>query len=123
MAQKYYILILLLSLSSIPGHFSDSAVGRKGLAGGWQAIKNANDPIIQEIGKFAVAAFNLVHNKNLVFQGVIKGETQIVAGTNFRLTISVKDMDVSMNVSINYQATVFDQPWTHTRNLTSFKPM
>ncbi|KAL1832292.1 hypothetical protein ACET3Z_001943 [Daucus carota] len=119
MALNLHILLLILSLSFIPAHFSDVAISRKAIVGGWEPIKDPKDPKIQEIAKFAVTTYNKESNKNLVYQEVLKGETQVVAGTNYRLVIAAKD-DKVLN---NYEAVVFDQPWTHTRNLSSFKKL
>ncbi|KAL8099921.1 hypothetical protein AgCh_032254 [Apium graveolens] len=117
MAPRFHILLLILSLSFIPGQFYDITVARKALVGGWKPIKNPKDPVIQEIGKFAVTTYNKDNQKNLVYQDVVKGQSQVVAGTNYQLTIAATD-----NGAVNhYEAIVFDQPWTHTRNLTSFK--
>ncbi|KAK1403142.1 Cystatin domain-containing protein [Heracleum sosnowskyi] len=116
MALKSYALLIVLFLFLISGHSSNVIVGRKGI-GGWQPISDPKDSLIQNIGKFAVTIYNKNNNKNLIYQEVIKGETQVVAGTNYRLIIAARD-DTGVN---NYQAIVFDQPWSHTRNLISFK--
>lgn len=117
MAPKFHILLLILSLSFIPAQLSDITVGRKAMVGGWKPIKNPKDPVIQEIGKFAVTTYNKDSKNNLEYQNVVKGQTQVAAGTNYRLTIVAKDKSAANH----YEAIVFDQPWTHTRNLTSFK--
>ncbi|KAI6704628.1 hypothetical protein NL676_007590 [Syzygium grande] len=44
---------------------------------------------------------------------VVKGETQVVSGTNYRLVVEVKD---GANTK-NFEALVFDQPWEHVRRL------
>ncbi|KAK1395502.1 Cysteine proteinase inhibitor 5 [Heracleum sosnowskyi] len=118
MAPKFHIFLLLLSLSFVPGQFHDITVGRKVLVGQWLPIKNPKEAIVQEIGKFAVTTYNQDNQQKLVYQNVTRGQTQVVAGTNYRLTIAAKDNGTANH----YEAIVFDQPWTHTRNLTSFKP-
>ncbi|KAH1263844.1 Tonoplast dicarboxylate transporter [Glycine max] len=50
---------------------------------------------------------------------VSKGETQVVADTNYRLVLKVKNG----STTASYQATVLEKPWLHFRNLTSFKPL
>jgi hypothetical protein len=44
---------------------------------------------------------------------VIKLSTQVVAGTNWKITYKV--------LNNRYQVVVFDQPWTNTLSVTSFK--
>ncbi|XP_059439575.1 cysteine proteinase inhibitor 1-like [Corylus avellana] len=95
-----------------------SAVGGRGaLVGGWQPIKNVNDPHVKEIGEFAVAEYNKSSKAALKFVGVVKGETQVVAGTNYRFDLEAKDGSVTKH----YEAVVWEKPWENFRNLTSFK--
>jgi hypothetical protein len=91
--------------------------GRGPLAGGWQPIKNVNDPHVKEIGEFAVAEYNKSSKTNLKFVLVVKGETQVVAGTNYRLDVAAKDGAVTKY----YEAVVWEKPWENFRSLTSFK--
>ncbi|MCD7454462.1 hypothetical protein HAX54_024901 [Datura stramonium] len=65
--------------------------GKGGLLGGWTPITDTKDRHVVEIGKFAVDQHNKESESNLVFKRVVKGETQVVAGTNYRLVISAKD--------------------------------
>lgn len=117
MALKFYTILITLFLSLISGHSFNGTFGRKGVVGGWQPISNLKDPVVQQIGKFAVTIYNKEYKKNLAYQDVIKGETQVVAGKNYRLIITARD-DTAVN---NYQAIIFDQPSSHSRNLVSFK--
>jgi Aspartic acid proteinase inhibitor len=48
---------------------------------------------------------------------VVSGETQVVAGTNYRLVIEATD--VEGNVA-QYWAVVLEKPWERFRQLTSF---
>ncbi|PRQ42202.1 putative Cystatin domain-containing protein [Rosa chinensis] len=60
----------------------------------------------------------LKKSKNkLVFQSVVKGETQVVAGENFRLVIAVKDK----SSAVKYEAVVWERLWLNSKILTSFK--
>lgn len=100
------ILAVLLSLSA-------SAAPRGPATGGWEPIENINDPHVKEIAEFAVSEYNKKSNKKLVFQSVVKGETQVVTGQNYRLVIAVKDD--------KYEAVVWERVWLHSKILTSFK--
>ncbi|KAM7498924.1 hypothetical protein LguiA_023338 [Lonicera macranthoides] len=111
-------MIFPLLVASLILNFSAVDGGRgEALAGGWQPIKDPKDPLVQEIGKFAVTEHNKEAKTNLIYESVIKGETQVVAGTNYRLIISATDGITSGR----YQAVVWDKPWEHFRKLTSFK--
>ncbi|XP_071701364.1 cysteine proteinase inhibitor 5-like [Rutidosis leptorrhynchoides] len=87
------------------------------LTGGWSPIGDVNNPKIVEIGKFAVDEHNKVDHKSLVFKKVVNGESQVVAGMNYNLTISALDGDAKND----YVALVWDKPWEKFRQLTSFK--
>lgn len=63
--------------------------------GAWQPIKDLNDPHVREIGEFAVSEHNkeVEHDQKLSLRRVVRGETQVVAGINFRLLLEVDDHD------------------------------
>ncbi|KAK4804608.1 hypothetical protein SAY86_004425 [Trapa natans] len=115
-------LILLLQVVAAVSILSAAPLaGRRGLlAGGWQPIRDVNDPYINEIAGFAVNEYNKQSRASLKLEKVLSGESQVVAGTNYRLIIAAKDNGTT---SRNYQAVVWDKPWMHFRQLTSFKPV
>lgn len=110
-AQCVYLLVLLV----LP--FMASVARTR--PGGWQPIKGANDPHIKEIGAFAVQEYDKTSNADLKFVTVVKGETQVVSGINYRLIVTAKDGSADKN----YEALVWEKPWEKFRNLTSFKPV
>ncbi|XP_030553024.1 cysteine proteinase inhibitor 1-like [Rhodamnia argentea] len=85
--------------------------------GGWQPIKNLSDPYVREIAEFAVKTHNVEANTGLLLKKVVKGETQVVAGTNYKLVVEVKDGADAKR----FEALVWDKPWEHFRRLSSFK--
>nr|DAD20296.1 TPA_asm: hypothetical protein HUJ06_021759 [Nelumbo nucifera] len=87
------------------------------LLGGWQPIQDVNDSHVQEIGQFAVTEYNKNAKTNLQFQKVVRGESQVVAGFNYRLILEA----TNKGVANNYEAVVWEQSWTNSRNLTSFR--
>lgn len=113
---RSHSLFLLLGLLLLL--VASSAKRAAPLAGGWQPIKNLNDPHVREIAEFAVAEYNKQSKVDLKLKSVVKGETQVVAGTNYRLVVSVKNGVKAEK----YEAVVWEKPWQHFRNLTSFKP-
>lgn len=64
--------------------------------GGWQPIKDLNDPHVREIGEFAVSEHNkeVEHDQKLSLRRVVRGETQVVAGINYHLLLEVDDVEV-----------------------------
>ncbi|ESW26013.1 hypothetical protein PHAVU_003G084300 [Phaseolus vulgaris] len=97
-----------------------SAVARKNIAsGGWSPIKNISDPHVTEIADYAVTEYAKRSGHKLKLEKVIKGETQVVAGVNYRLTLAATDGSSSNN----YEAIVWEKVWQHFRNLTSFTPV
>ncbi|KAI3434182.1 Cystatin domain-containing protein, partial [Psidium guajava] len=105
------VLLLLLQVSA-------AGAARTGaLVGGWQPIKNLSDPYVREIAEFAVKAHNDDAKTGLVLKKVVKGETQVVSGTNYRLVVEVEDGADTRS----FEAVVWDKPWEHFRRLSSFK--
>ncbi|XP_050369795.1 cysteine proteinase inhibitor 1-like [Argentina anserina] len=93
-----------------------AAAARGGLAGGWSPIKDTNDIHVKEIAEFAISEYNKQSGKKLELQSVLKGETQVVAGQNYRLVLAVKDK----SAAAKYQGVVYERAWEHTRKLLSF---
>ncbi|CAH8388718.1 unnamed protein product [Eruca vesicaria subsp. sativa] len=57
--------------------------------GGWSPISDVTDPLVVEIGVFAVSEYNKQSKSGLKFVTVVSGESQVVAGTNYRLLLTV----------------------------------
>ncbi|KAI6704643.1 hypothetical protein NL676_007605 [Syzygium grande] len=106
-------VLLLLKVSTA------GAARREALLGGWNPIKDLSDPFVGEIAGFAIKTHNDEAKTGLVLEKVLRGETQVVSGTNYRIIIQVKDGAETKN----FEAVVFDKSWEHVRRLTSFKPV
>ncbi|KAF8108410.1 hypothetical protein N665_0109s0035 [Sinapis alba] len=114
------IFLLLLPLLLLPLYASASA-----LVGGWRPLSDVNNPHVVEVGKFSVSEYNRQSKSGLKFVSVVSGESQVVAGTKYRLIVAVNDgVEIANDggASKNYEAIVWDQPWLKSMNLTSFKP-
>ncbi|KAK9128964.1 hypothetical protein Syun_017761 [Stephania yunnanensis] len=81
--------------------------------GGWQPVEDVKE--VEGIGRFAVVEHNKEAHTHLKFEGVLKGETQIVEGINYRLTIRA----INGELIHNYEARVFEDLKGH-KNLVSF---
>ncbi|KAF7840546.1 cysteine proteinase inhibitor 5-like [Senna tora] len=92
--------------------------GGKALVGGWTPIKDIKEPHVTEIAEFAVTEYNKRSGAKLKLEKVIKGSTQVVAGTNYRLVVAAKDESAAAK---KYEAIVWEKTWEHFMNLTSFK--
>ncbi|XVE50998.1 hypothetical protein DITRI_Ditri02bG0002200 [Diplodiscus trichospermus] len=114
MHQNSRFLILLLSLLFLPIIFSDAR--KDAVVGGWTQIENIKDPHVTEIAEFAVSEYNNQSKTSLKLVKVVKGETQVVAGTNYRLVLKATDGSATKT----YQAIVWEKPWQNFRKLTSF---
>ncbi|GJN30667.1 hypothetical protein PR202_gb18992 [Eleusine coracana subsp. coracana] len=108
--------ILLLAIAATVSAFAASAAA--GLVGGWQPIPDINDPHVQELGLWAVAEHIKVANERLQFVKVVSGEQQVVSGMNYRLVIDAMNQLVGQD--FRYDAAVYEQRWTNTRELVSF---
>lgn len=112
---RAHIILALVVLSVAAA----SAARTKALLGGWEPIKDLKAPHVKEIAEFAVSEYNKQSKGNLKFDSVLKGESQVVSGTNYRLVISVKNGKASES----YQAVVWEKTWEHFMKLTSFTPV
>ncbi|ONK59772.1 uncharacterized protein A4U43_C08F10480 [Asparagus officinalis] len=126
-----FFVVLLLSFASsilILANLSSAAKlggelkGHGTKLGGYRPIKNLSDPHLGEIGKFAVSEHNKEANTKLVFTKVIKGESQVVAGINYKLVIEAKDTTHNNKVG-RYEVIVWEKSWKKFMKLTSFKPV
>ena len=115
MAKPLLLLALLAATLAVA-----AALGGHGpMDGGWSPIPDMKDPYIQELGGWAVAQHRRLASDRLRFRRVTRGEQQVVSGMNYRLFVDAVD---GAGSSAPYVAVVYEQPWTSTRNLTSFEP-
>ncbi|XP_010256520.1 PREDICTED: cysteine proteinase inhibitor 1-like [Nelumbo nucifera] len=118
--QSLLLLPLLVSFPVSNGVSGSDAVSdqKPPALGGWQPIKDVEDPHVQELARFVITQHNKEANTNLKFQKVVRGETQVVAGTKYRLIVAANDG----HATNNYEAVVWEKPWEISgRTLTSFK--
>ncbi|KAK1273631.1 Cysteine proteinase inhibitor 5 [Acorus gramineus] len=87
---------------------------------GWTPIKDVNNPHTREIGQYAVEEHGRLTGENLWFDQILSGDTQVVAGINYRLVILANE--VVGAAAKKYEAVVWVKAWEGFRNLTSFKP-
>ncbi|CAO2842447.1 unnamed protein product [Amaranthus hypochondriacus] len=90
--------------------------------GGYSLIQNLSEPHVIEVARFAIKEHNKMQHKGhmLKFLSIFKGWSQVVAGVNYRLIITAKRLH-SRDVAHRYEALVYERPWEHFMNLTSFK--
>ncbi|KAJ8551763.1 hypothetical protein K7X08_021778 [Anisodus acutangulus] len=113
------IFSMTLSIFLILSIFFHISTALGGATGGWTPLNDVNAPDVVMIGQFAVNEHNKEAGTKLEFQNIVKGETQVVAGTNYRLVINAKDGGYVRK----YLAVVWDKPWEKFKKLTSFKEM
>ncbi|KAI3740528.1 hypothetical protein L2E82_30996 [Cichorium intybus] len=108
--------IFIVFLSFIFFH-GCAALGKGTLTGGWKPVPNVTDPMVVEIGQFAVVEHNKKVQAALKFRKVVSGESQVVDGMDYNLTIKA----VNGGLVFNYVAVVWDKPRQKFRQLVSFK--
>lgn len=81
--------------------------------------QDPKDPIVVEMAQFAAAAISQARNAeeplNLI--EVVSAASQVVAGMNYKLKISLRDSSTSEQTLCD--VVVFYRSWTNTRTLTS----
>ncbi|CAK8530663.1 unnamed protein product [Lathyrus sativus] len=88
-----------------------------GIVGGWSPIKDIHDPQIIGMANFAVTEYDKRTGLKLKLKNIVKGEVQIISGTNYHLTLSAGDSS-----GYNVYETVVYESLQHSKNLTSFVP-
>ncbi|CAO2840203.1 unnamed protein product [Amaranthus hypochondriacus] len=113
---NYPQFLFLLSLFTIIISSTHSSSSIRNVIGEYQPIKNLEDPYVQEIAKFAITEHDKETKDHLELVKVLKGESQVVSGINYRLTVSTNDTH-------QYETVIFDNKRMHQRSLTSFTPV
>ncbi|OEL36223.1 hypothetical protein BAE44_0002759 [Dichanthelium oligosanthes] len=85
--------------------------------GGWIPIPNINDPVVQNLGGWAVSEHVKQTNDGLKFQKVVSGDQLVAAGLQLRIIIDALSRDGKDG---RYHAVVFQQG--RVRKLVSFGP-
>ena len=115
------IRLKLVSFKRVHNKINNDEI--KKLLGGYQAIKDFNDSNVRFIGEFAVYEYNKLAKNKVEFVDIVKGEYQVVTGTNYRLVISAKIK--KDKYTKNYGIVVFEGlPTTNPMlKLVSFKEL
>ena len=92
---------------------------RRNVPGGY-VTRNVNDPDVKEMAKFASSIITVNTHPRLALIRILKAESQVVAGTNYRMTLLFSSGPYSLYL-LRCGVIVFDQPWTNTRELTESK--
>ncbi|XP_024178644.1 cysteine proteinase inhibitor 5-like [Rosa chinensis] len=118
--RAHYVLALLALLYPL------FAAGASAPTGQWKPV-DLHDPLVTDIGKFAVYEYNYQYKKDLFFQNVTNGTYKDVAyssysnATLYQLVITVQGYDKTPNPKLAvYQATVFRRTWDRFKKLLSF---
>ena len=93
-----------------------------GLDGGFSLI-DVNDPNVKEIADFATTAISESSNSGpLSLIKIVKAESQVVAGRNYKLILELNSVFLAGGVNETEETLceviVFHQPWTQTRKLS-----
>ncbi|KAL6562306.1 hypothetical protein OROGR_003313 [Orobanche gracilis] len=112
---------LLTILSVLLVLAPNEASARGAIFGRWRPIGDPNkDPEVVEIAKFAVTEHNSKAHTNLSLVSVVNGETQVVAGTKYRLVVAA-GYGPGASDPKNYKAVVWSKPWQGFKQLICFE--
>ncbi|KAI9556895.1 hypothetical protein GHT06_016689 [Daphnia sinensis] len=115
-------LMLIASLivsGTISGSLAQGRFGARGnFAGGYSSV-DVEDDLVKEMANFATTALSENSNSEpLALIKIVKAESQVVAGKNFKLILELDNVrHVSEYENLVCEVVVFDQPWTSTRQL------
>ncbi|CAN1192196.1 Cysteine proteinase inhibitor 5 [Linum perenne] len=94
------------------------------LLGGWKPVKDLKDKRVLEVAEYAVIEYNNKERPEspLILDSVDKGEYQVVAGLNYKLTLTVETTRIDGGRRPkHYEAVVYDG--LNSRELVSFRPI
>ena len=96
-----------------------AAPDRDALVGGGYAEADINQADIKDAAIFAIDSKNsqLPPNDNNQLLSIVSAQTQVVAGINYRLILSLSQH----GQPARYEIIVFNQSWTQTKQITSFR--
>ncbi len=111
-------LLLVLAVTMLTIDSTTSAVISKrqiGFTGGFSPAK-VDDATVKEMANFATTAVASNSNSGPVkLLKIVKAETQVVAGTNYKLNL---ELSSGANAApLPCEVVIFDQPWTNTRKM------
>lgn len=87
--------------------------------GGYTEI-SIDDSTVKLMADFAALSLSKYTNAGPVqLVEIVHAETQVVSGQNYKLTINVSD-ESNNKTPFTCKLTVFDQPWTNTREMTEY---
>ncbi|XWS49481.1 hypothetical protein CRYUN_Cryun12cG0007200 [Craigia yunnanensis] len=117
MQQKLRFVVFLVPLVFPPFVFSN--VRRETLWGGWEPIKDINDPHVREVAEFAVSEYNKQSKASLKLKSVVKVEKQVVI--NYKLDLETSDGTTAD--AKEYEVVFWEKAEVNSGSLTSFKPI
>ena len=89
-------------------------IGAFPISGGYSP-RDVDDVDVKEISSFATSAIAANTNSGPVYlTKVVRAESQVVAGRNFKLTLELNGAEGTILCNV----VVFDQSWTNTRRLS-----
>ncbi|KAE8648197.1 hypothetical protein Csa_018520 [Cucumis sativus] len=83
-------------------------------------VQDLDNPHIKELAEWTVAEYNKEGGYQLALSSVVKCESQIVAGVNYRFILTAKDENDNEG---NYEAVIWEKVWDQFRKLISFQPL
>ncbi|CEF70324.2 Proteinase inhibitor I25, cystatin domain-containing protein [Strongyloides ratti] len=91
------------------------------LIGGWSDMDTSSAKV-KELAKKVLDKYNTEQKENNTLNKIIKAKQQVVAGMKYNITILISPSSKSASNCLNYlEATIFEQPWTKTENITIYK--
>ncbi len=110
-------VVLIFVVGSLMVTNSAAVEHEKFLSGGFSEA-NVDDDKVIEMAAFATTALSSSQNAGqLTLSKIVKAETQVVAGTNYKMTLNL--LSNSDSNPLVCEVVVFSQPWTKTLELTS----
>ncbi|KAK9089817.1 hypothetical protein Scep_028899 [Stephania cephalantha] len=88
--------------------------------GKWTPVDPKSAHVV-EMAKFAIDAHNKQAHTDLKLVGVLKAETQVVFGDNYRMTLEAMDGAGGGGAAKKYEAIVWEKAWEKFLGLIAFR--
>ena len=112
------VLIAIVGMLITYSAVVDAEPRRKEIVDDGYIAANVNDQTVKDIAAFATAALSKSQKSGqLKLIQIVKAETQVVSGLNFKLTLNLATVSPYYPKSLICRVVVFERSWTKTRKV------
>lgn len=114
------LIVALIVGGATSGSLAKRIFGARGYKAGGYSSADVDDALVKEMANFAANAISESNNSApLALIKIVKAESQVVAGRNFKLILELNDVrHTNEEENLVCEVIIFDQSWTNTRQMS-----